>query len=281
MKSLILFLPFLITACSSKEGTIVDDNSAQTILNVSYGNNQRQKFDLYLPANRNTRDTRLLILVHGGGWVDGDKTDFNGYITELQRRLPDIAIANINYRLAGNNQNLFPAQENDVKDAVDFLLSKSDEYKTSKKIALLGASAGAHLSLLHAYKQVSPVPVKAVISFFGPTDLVSLYNSPGNASIPLLLGAVTGGTPSTKASLYEQSSPSTFVNAQTVPTLLLQGGNDPLVPFQQALLLKDKLAANNVVHQYVFYPAEGHGWQGTSLEDSFDKITTFLGEYFK
>ncbi len=71
----------------------------------------------------------------GGAWADGDKTDFDIYITELQRRLPDYAFANINYRLyASTGQNKFPAQEEDVKAAVSFLMNKSGDLKFSKPL---------------------------------------------------------------------------------------------------------------------------------------------------
>jgi acetyl esterase/lipase len=279
MKNLILLITLFVSACSDKDGASANGLAAETITNVAYGTDQRQKLDIYLPANRNANDTKLLVLIHGGGWTEGDKADFNQYIAELKKRMPELAIANINYRLVTGSQNFFPTQENDVKAAIEFLAGKSAEYKISNQIALLGASAGAHLALLHSYKYSSPVQVKAVVSFFGPTELVALYNSAGNAGIPFLLNAVLGGTPATKATLYQQSSPYNFVSPQSAPTLLLHGGNDPLVPASQTVLLKDKLTANNVVNQYVFYPSEGHGWVGQNLVDSFEKIEAFLEQH--
>ncbi len=114
----------------------------------------------------NGGSTKLMILIHGGAWADGDKADFDIYITELKRRLPDYAFANINYRLyTSNGQNKFPAQEEDVKAAVTFLMNKSGDYKYSKNFILLGASAGGHLALLQGYKYANLVNPKAIISF--------------------------------------------------------------------------------------------------------------------
>jgi len=250
----------------------------EILKDVSYGIDFKQKMDIYLPANRNRDSTKLIVLIHGGGWNEGDKADFVGYLAELQKRLPDYAFANINYRLCDLNTgtNRFPTQENDIKSAIEFLTGKSEEYKISKKIALLGASAGGHLALLHGYKNGTPVQIKAIISFFGPTDLTELYNHPANGSIPFLLNAVTGTTPSQNTIMYQQSSPIHFVSAQSPPTLLLQGGQDILVPENQSVLLKNKLQAFGVRHQYVYYPTEGHGWGGISLFDSLDKIASFL-----
>jgi len=272
----ILYLFVFLSVVSCSKNVTADAIDEHKINDVSYGTDARQKMDIYLPADRNSSVTPLAILIHGGGWSDGDKQDFNFFIGELQKRLPGYAIANINYRLASNNNNLFPTQENDIKSAVEFLLTKSDEYKISKQLVIIGASAGAHLALLHSYKHNTNSTIKAVVSLFGPTELVSLYNNPPNASIPLLLTGVTGGTPTSNATIYQQSSPYNFVNAQSSATLLFHGGNDPLVPASQSSQLKDKLAANGVVHQYIFYPSEGHGWTGANLTDTFNKIEVFL-----
>ncbi|GAC1427104.1 MAG: hypothetical protein NVSMB7_03870 [Chitinophagaceae bacterium] len=75
-------------------------------MDISYGTDARQKMDIYLPANRSATATKLIFLIHGGGWNEGDKADFNAYVVVLQQNLPDYTIININYRLAANNQNL-------------------------------------------------------------------------------------------------------------------------------------------------------------------------------
>ncbi len=70
--------------------------------------------------------------------------------------------------------------------------------------------------------------------------------------------------------------PINFVTSQSPPTIILQGGTDPLVSPSQAIALKNKLQTMGVSHQYVFYNAESHGWTGVNLVDSFDKIQAFL-----
>jgi acetyl esterase/lipase len=248
----------------------------KTELNVSYGTDAAQKMDVYLPANRSTATTKVIILVHGGAWNQGDKADFTPYVDTLKNRIAGYAIFNINYRLATGTANFFPSQENDVKAAIDFIYSKRNEYGISDKYVLLGASAGGHLSLLQAYKNTTPVRIKAVVDFFGPTELVDMYNNPPNPLVPLLLMQVTGGTPATLPLIYQQSSPINFVTAQSPPTIILHGGVDVVVSFSQSASLYTKLQTFGVVSQYVFYPTENHGWTGTNLSDSFDKITAFL-----
>ena len=273
----LIFLLFVISC--QKETNPGNTNTAETektLLNVSYGADAKQNMDVYLPAGRTAGNTKVMILIHGGAWATGDKTDFGAFVDTLKVRLPGYAIFNINYRLATASGNFFPAQENDIKAAFDFIVSKSAEYKISQKIVLLGASAGGHLALLQGYKYMTPVKVKAVIDFFGPTDMTEMYNHPADPSLLPILTLLLGGTPVTNAAMYQQSSPLNFVTAQSPPTIILQGGVDPVVPVAQSTSLDAKLQTMGVVHQYVFYPTEGHGWSGANLTHSFNAIQAFL-----
>ena len=81
--------------------------SATTQMNVSYGTEALHKMDVYLPAGRSTSTTKVLILIHGGAWNQGDKSEFTSYVDTLKKRLPDYAIFNINYRLATGTSNFF------------------------------------------------------------------------------------------------------------------------------------------------------------------------------
>src|SRR5690606_28595822 len=266
----------LFNSCEREKENNPNPAAEQTLNNISYGTDARHTMDIFLPANRTASSTNVIILIHGGAWIEGDKNDFSGYMSTLKQRLPGYAIFNINYRLAINNQNPFPSQEMDIKQALEFINDKTNEYSISKNFALLGASAGGHLALLQAYKYESPVKIKAVVDFFGPTDLIGMYNASLNPLIKPLLESVTGGTPSTHNEIYLQSSPIHFITAQSPPTLILQGGMDPIVNASQSVVLKDKLQQAGVHHQYVYYAMEGHGWTGANLTDSFEKIQAFL-----
>jgi acetyl esterase/lipase len=275
IRYLVIFLisAQIFSACESKIESSNPSLAVESFLNVAYGNDAQQKMDIYLPPGRSSASTKSIVMIHGGGWSSGDKSDFNGYVDSVKKRLPDYAIFNINYRLATASANLFPAQENDVKLAMEFIAGKLNDYNISQKIVLLGASAGAHLALLQAYKQTSSIKPKAVIDFFGPSDMTELYNS---SSSSFLLSLIVGATPASNPDLYYQSSPINFVTPQSPPTIILQGGADPLVPPSQSAELNEKLQTLGVIHQYVFYPAEGHGWFGAKLADSFDKLQAFL-----
>lgn len=272
-----VFVSVFLIACQKDASETGSSISARTILNVSYGTDTAQRMDVYLPANRSTANTKVLVLIHGGGWSSGDKTDFNEYLPVFKQRLPDYAIFNLNYRLGSfPSTNAFPTQENDVKAAFEAIMAKAEEYAFNKeKLVVFGASAGAHLALLQSYKNGSP-KVKAVVNMFGPTDLVALYNGAGTPLEQLILQALLSGTPATNAGLYQSSSPVNFVTAQSPPTLILHGAADALVPISQSNALKAKLEAAGVPFQLVVYPTEGHGWIGANLQDTYNKVTAFL-----
>jgi acetyl esterase/lipase len=252
---------------------------AEIFKNVAYGKYPAQKMDVYLPQGRTTSSTPALILLHGGGWISGDKADFQAYVDSFRRRFPNYAIFNVNYRLATlSYTNLYPTQEEDVKAAMAFIYNKRNEYHISDQYILLGASAGGNLALLQAYKQSQPVRARAVINFFGPADMKALYHS-ADLHMRSALQIFMGGSPVSNATNYTNASPIHFISAQTPPTLILYGGADRLVPPAQNKLLQTKLEQARVAHKVVYYPTLGHGWYGEKLTDSFNQIAAFLKSY--
>ena len=140
---------------------------------------------------------------------------------------------------------------------------------------MLGASAGGHLALLQGYKYNHP-KVAAIIDFFGPTDLTTMFQKPWHPYVPFVLQMITGTTPKQNAALYQQSSPLNYVNAHSAPTLILHGSNDNIVNVSQSKSLKSKLDKAGVINEMVIYPGKAHGWYGPTLSNSFDRIETFL-----
>ena len=271
----------LFNGCS-KETPADTGLPASVRLNEKYGTEPLQNMDVYLPANRNSTDTKVLILIHGGAWASGDKADFGSFIDTLKKRLPDYALFNINYRLSAPPQNPFPTQELDVKKAVEYIYNNRNAYGVSDNFSLGGASAGAHLSLLQAFKYTSPVKIRTVIDFFGPTDMNDLYNNPG--VIPqATIAAIVGATPASNPDLYNQSSPIRFVTGTNAcPTIILQGSDDLLVnATSQSKALRDRLLINGTPVQYVEYAGKGHGedWDNATYTDAFSRIQAFLEFY--
>src|SRR6516164_5144990 len=154
-------LIILICACvsckKSNQAVRKSDLPDSTSMNISYGADAAQKMDVYLPAGRSTSSTPFIVVIHGGGWTEGDKGEFNAIIAQLQTKLHAYAFFNINYRLFNGSTNQYPSQEDDVKLAVNFIFNKSADYNISNKMVMMGASAGAQLALLQAYKYDQPI----------------------------------------------------------------------------------------------------------------------------
>lgn len=282
MKAIIYLLlsMTLYTSCQQVQSKALPTSVAENKKNVSYGIDTAQRMDIYLPAGRSTFSTPSIVLIHGGGWNSGDKSHFDVYIDTFKKRLPGYAIFNLNYRLVSSDH-LFPTQELDVKAAMDHIVQNAEYYGVHKeKFVLLGFSAGAHLAMLQAYKYSTP-EVKAVVNFFGPTDLTVMYKNPWHSMIPYLLQMLTGTTPAANAAVYQQSSPAHFVNTRSTPTIIFQGGKDNIVHPSQSHHLQKKLEKAGVPHELVLYPNERHGWYGTNLSNSFDRIQEFLSTHVK
>lgn len=276
-----LLLAFVFVACKKDESATETALPEQNYKDVSYGADAAQRMDVYLPANRTAASTKVLIMIHGGGWYLGDKADMNEYVNVLKSRLSDYAVFNINYRLAAfPSTNTFPTQENDVKAAVDFALGKAGEYRfNTEKLAVLGASSGGHLALQQSYRYTTP-KVKAVVDYFGPTDMVALYNSyTSQPQTQLGIQALMGGTPATNPTLYQTSSPLTWTTSNVPPTLILHGTADPIVPYAQSTALKAKLDGVGVSAKLITYAGAGHGdWNAATFEDSYQQVINFLKE---
>ena len=286
MRHLLIILSFIVLFASCKKDALIptpvpiNPIDPVTFNDISYGTQGLQKMDIYLPGGRSQLTTKTIVVIHGGAWIEGDKAEMQFVVDSIKKRNPGYAFVNLNYRLAINGAaNIFPAQELDVKAAIDFYLAKTTEYKVSNDLILLGASAGAHLALLHAYKNDPAKHVKAVVDFYGPTDLVAMYNE--NLILQFGLIIVIGNSYSGNASSYIQSSPINFITAQSPPTIVFHGLIDDLVPPAQSTLLIDKLNSAGVINKLVTYPNEGHGFSDAGNTDALNKIIPFLYAYVK
>ena len=184
-KLIYFFFCLLIVSSSCKKDEPKKINpeiitAAKDILDLSYGGNAAQKMDVYLPTNR-TANTKLIIFIHGGSFIEGDKSDFTAVVKELVRE--DFAVVNLNYRLVDqtglyNSPSLHlesavkvKDQVSDVSLAVDYVLTHAKEWQVSEsKIAIAGHSAGATLALLYAYDVRNTNKVKAVANLAGALD---------------------------------------------------------------------------------------------------------------
>jgi acetyl esterase/lipase len=254
------------------------------IMDTAYGTHARNKMDIYLPAGR-TNATKLIVLIHGGGWEIGDKSEMNYYKNLLRAKWPQAAIANINYRLASNANNIHHTEiMNDVSAAVNFIVSNKGNFVISDSLLMLGASAGGHLAMQYTYTRNTNNYVRAVADFFGPAVLNDWdwYNS-FNIWIgkPVKDILIQYNNSVWNVPLYLSNSPFSTVSATSRPTIIFHGTIDVIVPLYQSQWLKGKLATLSVPHEYHEYFLEGHGFNTTNTDDAMNKTVSFFKRHLQ
>jgi len=195
----------------------------------------RLRLDAHIPLGKGPFPA--VILVHGGGWTAGSKTA--NFVVPLFDPLTRTGFAwfTIDYRLAP--QYPYPAAVQDVESAIAFVKQHAKEYKVDgKNVALMGESAGAHLVNLVGARNRPPAQVAAVVSFYGPIDLVEyckgLQGKPVPKGIRDFLQIMEWNDAA--AAKLREASPATYLSRKTPPFLFIHGTKDEAVPYEQATL---------------------------------------------
>jgi len=211
------------------------------------------KLDIYHAKNI-IKPAPLLIFIHGGGWVKGDKQDYRGYLIDFAEK--GYITASIQYRFVKKVK--MPGPILDVKSAVIWLKQHAEEYHINKdKIAVIGGSAGAHLAMMIGYSSDEPdfindedsalisSRVQAVVELYGPTDLTTEY-AIQHSTIKKAFSKSYSEAPE----MFAKASPLSYITEDDPPTLIFQGTIDELVPVIQADMLAEKLKEKNVPVEY-------------------------------
>ena len=140
---LMLCAVVVLASCGAKDRVdAADAPLPPTHAEVSYGPHPRNVLDFWKADGAGPRP--LLIYIHGGGWVGGDKKQTAATIRPWLAQ--GISYAAINYRLTGTDP--LPAPVYDAARAIQFLRTKASEWNIKKdRIALTGGSAGACTSM--------------------------------------------------------------------------------------------------------------------------------------
>jgi pectinesterase len=265
----------------------LDPQIAASKYDLQYGEAGGQKLllDAHIPAGEGKFP--VVIIVHGGGWMTGDKeTDI---VPVFASAATNYTWFTINYRLAPTNR--WPACYEDEQTAIRWVKQHAPEFKGDpQRIALLGYSAGGHLvtlagtrsgihrpfgsilRFLHLAKK-SDETVQAVIAFAPPTDLVADNERRGGLSISMRSLFNCGSTNLTEdvRAVLKKNSPLTYVHPGLPPFLIVQGSIDKTVPANQSLAFQEKLKAAGVTCDLIMITGGQHriadwekftpGWQ--------------------
>lgn len=264
-------------------------------LDTAYGDHEQQNLDLYIPKD-NDGTIGLALFIHGGAWVRGDKSYYSRDTLQYVSEDLGYAAAAINYRYVSADTS-FNDLLDDVGASLQFIKEKGEEVGVNiNKVLLTGISAGGHLSLMYAYSRADTAPITPAVVYCesAPTNLTetSYFTEPNDEGSPEFLTQLVSwgceanitldniAEPESQAALLA-ASPISYVDENTVPTVIAQAINDKSVPYSNAVDLDEKLTEYGVRHDFVVFPNSGHLLQDDPdcLERSQGLAIQYAAEY--
>lgn len=267
--------------------------------NIVYhtSNNFQDKLDVYTP--RDTKQpTPVVVQIHGGGWIEGTKEEVALELLPFMQL--GYSAVNVEYRLG--RASLAPAAVVDCRCALHWVFANAKKYNFDvNRVVLTGGSAGGHLAL--ATGMLTPAAgfdrecyvgsddvwtreggtgadpkVAAIVNFFGITDVLDELHGPNTKGYAVVW---VGDQPNADE-VARRVSPINMVSKDNPPIITIHGDRDELVPYSQAVRLRDSLTKAGVPNQ--LYTVKGGGHGGFSLQEETDiwaTIRQFLNQNIK
>jgi triacylglycerol lipase len=260
---MVCILDHLKQGCQGAEFRVIKD--------LRYGNTRDESglCDVYLPVTIPAAGHPVVLVVHGGAWISGDKWTIAGYARELAAN--GFAAVAINYRLAP--QHKFPKQVDDVRQALVWTHENAEPYSFDlSRVGLFGYSAGGHLVTLVSGLADEPMSTQisaslwtksderwsripriiAVCAGGPPCDFRSL--PPKNTSLAYFLGGSRADNPAA----YVAASPTAHVSAKDPVTQIIHGEKDMLVPIANSQSFHEAQKEKGVDSRMKTLPNQGH-----------------------
>ena len=263
--------------------------------NVRYGPHRKHKLDVVVPDGEGSWP--VIVFIHGGGWIVGDKWRARSLCRNLAAR--DFVAVNVNYRLAPRHRH--PCAQQDVAQAVQWVADHITEYGGDPtRTVIAGDSAGAHLAAWHTAASLNPSlqertgvsiaytspAVRALLLFYGIYDMEGFIDS-GFPSAAVMVRSFLGpGGGWSESEPSDTASTIRHIDASFPPAYICVGEPDPLAVESQRLA--EKLTDLNVPHQFDFFttaehPKSTHGFINYLHRDctqiALDHATQFLHQH--
>lgn len=230
--------------------------------------------DIYKAKKKLPKGSPVILYVHGGSWVYGDKS-LPSTIGPLLDLLSEegYTIISTSYELMRTEMN-FDKQISDVKDTIRWINKNKDVYGfNADEIGVLGISSGAQLSLLASYSSDKdfkgdpnlsnyPSKVKYVIDFSGPTYLSSLNMSNATWDLKNIIKSTKN-----KNDIFNKYSPVNFVKGDIPKTLIIHSMSDKVVTYKNATALYEKCKNNGTYVKLIPLKSSGHDFSNMTQED--------------
>ncbi|HCW52618.1 MAG TPA: lipase [Clostridium sp.] len=237
-------------------------------------NGVKLTLDIYSPLKNVYKKSPVILYVHGGSWVYGDKS-LPEVLTPVLDTFRDqgYTIISTSYELMRNKED-FNKQVCDVKDTIRWIYKNADTYNfDTDEIGMIGFSSGAHLSLMAAYSPNDdftddtslssyPSKVKYLVDFAGPTDLSLLNTTNLNFDLNKVFSSVRN-----RESVINKFNPINYVSKDDPNTLIIHSKSDKTVPFESAEKLYEKCQEENSKAEFIALNNSGHDLSGISSDD--------------
>ena len=214
-----------------------------------------------------------VILVHGGGWDGGDRSELAGLDRWLAAR--GVAVAAFDYRLAPAHP--WPAQREDLCAVVAWVRANAARLRVDpERLVLVGRSAGAQIATATAYGEKLP-GVRAVVALYGVFNLEfvwSIRSEKDSLNSHKLMSQYLGGPPEgERVERYRTGSAELLARPGLPPTLIVHGALDELVWCRHSEKLAVALTAAGVPHVFVRLPWATHAGEANLHGPSGQLIT--------
>ncbi|MPQ44571.1 alpha/beta hydrolase [Clostridium tarantellae] len=232
--------------------------------------------DIYGPKKKLKNGSPVILYVHGGSWVYGNK-GIPKFLAPLLDAFRDegFTVISTSYELMKDELS-FDKQISDIKDTIRWIHKNESEYGLNGNVGIIGVSSGAHLSLMAAYTpkpmysgalelSAYPTDVDYIIDFFGPTDLSTL--DMGKAGWDLNQIIKKAEKVKNKQKVIEEYSVINYIDGEEVDTLIIHSKMDNIVPYENSIKLYEKLKKYNNNVELLTLDTSGHDLSNISKED--------------
>ena len=263
----------------------------EVIRDISYApGGMRQRLDIYRPRAIPASGCPVLLQIHGGAWILGDKANQALPLMYMLASKGWICVA-ANYRLSPSAG--FPAHLHDCKAALAWIRDHGSEYGMNTDfVAVTGGSAGGHLAALMGLtgnradlqpdRPDADTSVQACVPFYGIYDFLHRFGQHDKREDfqHFIADRVIHASPADDPALWDLASPVMQVHADAPPFMVIHGDRDSLAPVADARLFCERL--RGVSHNPVVFlelPSTEHAFDimhSPRTEHTIDGVHRFL-----